>query len=1379
MIAAAAAAIDPQGDPVAGLRQVVRTFAKALKFVALAGLLEYLRDPGRRDPSVDRFLSDRNRLLRPSLGHFLELLRLLARSSSGWLQGSALGGLTASINTKGQLVKPLRKALEELLHARNVYFHSLAEPDPDLAGAVFEENLARLQVVLEALDWLADGELVARRGDVEFVCRGVIEQRSARPGAPNGVSWIWGGVTLPMPPFLLEESDSSDAPSLLQYETVQGRWVKYVTGSHVRRVDSPEIREAVAAIVRAAEARNPADRELRAPLARVGERAPSWEELRRSAQHWANRAVSEQIERKKYHHDWYIPRPDLERAFEEFLTADRRLMVIVGASGCGKTNLLCHLTRQSQAQGHVVLHQYARLLSDDGILRALASQLAGAADPDLLRSQLAACAGLPQVVDGARLVLFVDAVNEFPSPGRLFDAVRAFAEDASTPAFVKVVVTCRPIAWESIWQGYTPDRAVVHADAAAGDRAWFVLGGFSSRELSAAWQRRSSARLPEEVRELLRDPVLFQAYVVAHGGDTEGPATLPATPEAVLDARFDRLEAIDRARVEEVVDALWEARKDHLRSDEYTSIDELERWISQEVGDDSLAMYRCPDPALHGPVFDESQIRPGELCSMCGLSLAPYERIPILSPLRRLQEEGLLTRYDTGDDELIRFVFDRMYEVRTAHRAVQVLDSSADASRELGRLVKAAAAPGAESFRSALVLACLMLVADQRQLPGPLSELFAGPAEPALSEFVDRFLAAWQERSPDAAHECIGRRTRRSLRAARRGRLTAELRPCLLATARTLSRQPLSAATRTAALQTLVMTACDPRLTVDWHDSRWQAGPEGHAAAQALGSTSPNDQAFSLLLVHAQERCREDDSEAAVECVVAVVDRYRGLWRLARRGRRLSRTIDWLLRLVAGEAQDQTLIMRSARAIQGLLGTWPLVRPRSGPLSRLARRLVVRAATGPMIRFVDRRIAALVRSIPDRLLQSPGRRGEVKLATFLDLDDEGVAKLRRFNELLADPASPLTEEDHAPIADIAAMAYDSRGGGLLRSAFGSPLSHRGMQDLEAVLGLAESIEAILRERAVAGRPANGAMANQVVWALVHGCTRPGFRPTDEQFAKVEGFVRSLLARNRRYALDRYDASGQFLVNLCPVFFADVTNNDVGLPRAIRFMQELGRDPTSSTSSSPDWAALSRMWDQLVFPALRFPKEVFNMLTRLIEFTNGGEMRICLGDRGSFDVSPDTVRAMAAEHGRRRAPDYDLDSELADGGDRPAAVAATHLLGTLGTAGLSVSAQLAAFVRQSEMPPGWLAIAQDLADPETMRKLRDEKSMTYLGNVLTLTFPATRAIVTAALGRVADHAAGRNGGAQPLPPLSPGQLAGLMGPMLDEVLDLALQGDGAG
>lgn len=361
-----------------------------------------------------------------------------------------------------------------------------------------------------------------------------------------------------------------------------------------------------------------------------GKKVARWEDIVEACKFRSSRFLDE-ASREKYKASLYVRRRELEDQFAQFLESDKSGFAIVGPSGVGKTNLLCHLA-QSYSDKSAGLNN-AVLLYNAAYLETYALELHIERDLGLAQPFTQASRTIAQLADkeNAYLLVFVDAINEFrhstAGPLELLKHINHLVADVDSPR-IKFVFTCRTSVWEQLlttgslpisWTKYFTEP----------ERPERRLCEFTEEELSNAYLTYQSEyeletdfqSLSRELRERCRSPLFLNFLCKVYRGRTvPGAAPLLGVFEGYYQQFvYGHKEMFLRVFIEEML----QRRSNHLFVEE-------------------LLEHRI----LSGFVIDQS----------------------LESPFHLLISDGILYPYVESGRETVKITYERFFEFLLAKR---------------------------------------------------------------------------------------------------------------------------------------------------------------------------------------------------------------------------------------------------------------------------------------------------------------------------------------------------------------------------------------------------------------------------------------------------------------------------------------------------------------------------------------------------------------------------------------------------------------------------------------------------------------------------------------------------------------------------------------
>ena len=268
-------------------------------------------------------------------------------------------------------------------------------------------------------------------------------------------------------------------------------------------------------------------------------------------------------QRSAFTEDLFVAPGEASR-IEGFFTSRKRGLAIVGGSGIGKSNLLCHFFLRERRAGRPCLFLAARNLRDPDLL-AFLEQVAKRIDRSWRLRHLAAFVGQ----QGQPLTVFVDAVNEYSGPGGpadLLEKLIAVAQDDTHFKPLRLVFTCR----SEVWDDYRGDDTSPLDSAVFFTADAFRLEGFDDvrrrAELFSAYQKffnlrpETYQRLAPSVQSLIRHPFMLAmvAETYSNQPDVSGVAPLPGR---VIPRDLDYFELFTHLTRRKLDDARWLDRR--------------------------------------------------------------------------------------------------------------------------------------------------------------------------------------------------------------------------------------------------------------------------------------------------------------------------------------------------------------------------------------------------------------------------------------------------------------------------------------------------------------------------------------------------------------------------------------------------------------------------------------------------------------------------------------------------------------------------------------------------------------------------------------------------------------------------------------------------
>jgi tetratricopeptide (TPR) repeat protein len=173
-----------------------------------------------------------------------------------------------------------------------------------------------------------------------------------------------------------------------------------------------------------------------------------YERARAQSELW----LAENIRARRYIPQVYFPRKEMESELEAFLKGSKSGFLLLGESGIGKTNLLCHKVDEWRERGEIVLFYAGHQLNpDEPMEQRLLSDLY--LQGDFIR--------LLEFVrkEGRRFIVVVDGVNEHPQSAKLLKCLCEFVQRYGRNFLLKVILSVRSVFFTRMLQALGEGRS--------------------------------------------------------------------------------------------------------------------------------------------------------------------------------------------------------------------------------------------------------------------------------------------------------------------------------------------------------------------------------------------------------------------------------------------------------------------------------------------------------------------------------------------------------------------------------------------------------------------------------------------------------------------------------------------------------------------------------------------------------------------------------------------------------------------------------------------------------------------------------------------------------------------------------------------------------
>jgi len=173
-----------------------------------------------------------------------------------------------------------------------------------------------------------------------------------------------------------------------------------------------------------------------------------YERARAQSELW----LAENIRAHRYIPQVYFPRKEMEGELETYLKGSKSGFLLLGESGIGKTNLLCHKVDEWRERGEIVLFYAGHQLNpDEPMEQRLLSDLYLQGDFILLLEFVRR--------EGRRFIVVVDGVNEHPQSAKLLRCLCEFVQRYGRNFPLKVILSVRSVFFTRMLQALGEGRS--------------------------------------------------------------------------------------------------------------------------------------------------------------------------------------------------------------------------------------------------------------------------------------------------------------------------------------------------------------------------------------------------------------------------------------------------------------------------------------------------------------------------------------------------------------------------------------------------------------------------------------------------------------------------------------------------------------------------------------------------------------------------------------------------------------------------------------------------------------------------------------------------------------------------------------------------------
>lgn len=234
---------------------------------------------------------------------------------------------------------------------------------------------------------------------------------------------------------------------------------------------------------------------------------------------------------QKYVRDLYVRRQEVEARFARFLESDRSCFVVLGRSGKGKTNLLCHLAESYSGSLPVLLLSGRTRIQDEfGLIEQVAREL-----PYASRVETPRRVRMEDFLDVLRAndtvaVVLVDGISENEDVPLMKRALSELLTRYGNSRWLKFGLNCRDTLWHRFSHTVPSDLIYHHTSIEGGSRQTPVsasLGSWTDKEFRTAVRKYKhhfevEFSLAGDAVRRCKYPLILRLLCEAYSGETLG-----------------------------------------------------------------------------------------------------------------------------------------------------------------------------------------------------------------------------------------------------------------------------------------------------------------------------------------------------------------------------------------------------------------------------------------------------------------------------------------------------------------------------------------------------------------------------------------------------------------------------------------------------------------------------------------------------------------------------------------------------------------------------------------------------------------------------------------------------------------------------------------
>lgn len=231
----------------------------------------------------------------------------------------------------------------------------------------------------------------------------------------------------------------------------------------------------------------------------------------------------------KYDASLYVAREGVDQEFAEFQRSPFPCLLVLGAAGMGKTNLLCEMARERATRAPTLLLPGTTYMEGPlGFWKVIADELSARTNHPVDHTRIVELLDDSLRIWDTELVIFIDGINENAQIDRLKTALARAAQEARGTA-IRICLSCRDVDWHAfeqerglIAQLYQPE------ETSAGASQGVTIGEFTDSEFDQAWTKysrhfRLEGDLSDRLTQVCHHPLMLSFLCLAFKGRAVPP----------------------------------------------------------------------------------------------------------------------------------------------------------------------------------------------------------------------------------------------------------------------------------------------------------------------------------------------------------------------------------------------------------------------------------------------------------------------------------------------------------------------------------------------------------------------------------------------------------------------------------------------------------------------------------------------------------------------------------------------------------------------------------------------------------------------------------------------------------------------------------------